>query len=193
MSRVTTSLKISEEKVLHALQDQKEYTFTELKGNTNLSYDSLSKALKSLQRTRMIKRSINSRKYSAATEGIRYLKKKDLANGIIGSGSISEETSISPPVSAIVAVDDKEAQQIYGPGTPDIAKACFKQFLIDTLKARLEIHQAGDPRSLLPATGRVIYTAAIDWGQVRPWLDSAEGKEYLKKTLEEMEDASRGE
>ena len=143
----------------------------------------------------MITRDIDSREYVIDTGGLRWLTKKNLANSIIKSEVISEDSSISPPVDSIVAVDVPEmlqSQQVYAPGTPDISKACFKQFLKDTLKAKTDSYQPGDPRTLLPDSGRVVYTASIDIGQVRSWLESADGKEYLKKTLEEMEDASRG-
>ena len=194
MTLLSQPLREGETKILDALKDGKPKKFTELKRTTRLSRPSLSENLKRLQNRKqnMVKRDIDSRKYVIGPEGLCWLRRDDLAD-TIKSGSLSEERLTSPPINSIVAVDVPEMpesqQQAYAAGTPDIAKACFKQFLVDTLKAKGPGTQAGDPRGLLPTTGRIVYTAFVDLGQVMPWLDSAEGKEYLKKTLEEVKEA----
>jgi len=190
-----TQWRKSEIEILTALKDGKKRTFTELKTITKRSADSINESRKRLWEKKMIEQDFMSRKYFITPAGLNWIEKNDLARTIT-TGVVKEERWISPPISAIVAAEipemgGLEAQQVYAPGTPDIAKACFKQFLMDTLKARSpEIYQAGDPRNLLPTTGRVVYTAAIDWGQVAPWFDSADGKKYLKKTLKEVKEAS---
>jgi hypothetical protein len=153
----------------------------ELKALTHLSAPSLSDNLKRLQKgKKMVTRDVDSRKYIIDNEGLRWLRRNDLAD-TIKSGLLSEEELMSPPVNSIVAIDVPsmpEAQQrVFMKGTADIAKACFDQFLSDTRKE--------EGSGNYPSSGRIVYTAAIDLKQARTWLDSEEGKKYLKFWLKE--------
>ena len=171
-----------EKKILKALKDGKFQKFTELTEAADLSAVSLTDNLKSLQKRKFVKKDIDSRKYGLDSEGFRWLKTENLVD-TIKEGTLSEQESSSPPVDSIVAIDIPnmpEAQRrVFMAGTPDIAKACFNQFLADTVKAK--------GSEDYPVAGRIVYTAAIDWRLVRPWLDSKEGKKYLKFWLKETE------
>src|SRR4030067_2086014 len=165
-----------EKEVLEALKDGKFQKFSDLKKTAGVSGPTLSISLKNLQKTKLVKKDIDSRKYVLDTEGLRWLKTESVAN-TIRSGSLSEQELVSPPVDSIVALDAPnmpEAQRrVFMRGTPDIAKACFNQFLVDTRK--------GEGFGNYPASGRVVYTAAIDLEQARTWLNTEQGKKYLSR------------
>ena len=174
MSGVTTlqKLKQSEIRVLKALQDREEHKFTVLKKETGLSLTSLSKALKNLQLKHIINRSITSRQYSIASEGLKIMKTKETVDGLMSAKTVRVETVESVPVDSIVAIDAPELssaqQKVVMKGTVDIARAAFKQFFTNMQLREKDI----------PESGRIVYTASIDLRKAKEWLDSAEGKNY---------------
>jgi hypothetical protein len=182
MTSLTKPLREGETKILHALKDGKLMKNSELKATTGLSGPSLSDNLKMLQKRKMVKRDIDSRKYVICSEGLHWLRRDGFVD-TIKSGSLNEERLTSPPVDSIVAIDipnmPEALRRVLMAGTPDIAKACFNQCISDTRKAK--------GSECYPAAGRIVYTAAIDWSQVQPWLTSEEGKKYLKMLDKEKE------
>ena len=151
----------------------------------HLSKPSLSDNLKLLQkRKNTIKRDIDSRKYSICPEGLRLLRRNMLAD-TIESGSLVEKSLMSPPVDSILAIDSPdmtEAQQrLFMKGTPDIAKACFDQFILDSERSKGSKNY--------PTAGRIVYTASIDLSKASSWLVSEDGKKYVEKL--EGKEASR--
>lgn len=175
MTSLTKPLREGEIKILHALKDKSFKTNKELIETTGLSAPALSENLKMLQKRKMVQRDIDSRKYSICTEGLNWLRRDNFVD-TIASGSLTEITLDSPPVESIVALDipnmPDATRRVFMAGTVDVAKACFNQFLLDTQKAK--------GSESYPVTGRIVYTAAIDLGQVQPWLNSEKGKKYLK-------------
>ena len=183
MNKLTKSI-IGEgaKKVLEALENGKLQKFTELRGTSGLSAPSLSDNLKLLQKLKMIKRDIDSRKYAIKPEGVQWLKTESTVDTLKYGLSVEEELA-SPPVDSIVAIDipnTYEAQkQVFMKGTPEIAKACFNQFLADILSMK------GRKNEL--SSGRLVYTATIDLSRARHWLDSPEGREYVNMVIEKKD------
>jgi DNA-binding transcriptional ArsR family regulator len=175
MTSLTKSLRDGEIKILKALKDKSFKTNKELIEITGLSAPALSENLKMLQKRKMVQRDFESRKYSICTEGLNWLTRVSVID-TIASGSLTEITLNSPPVDSIVALDipnmPDATRQVFMAGTVNIARACFNQFLLDTQKAK--------GSESYPVTGRIVYTATIDLGQVQPWRNSEEGKKYLK-------------
>lgn len=126
----------------------------------------------------MMKKDIDSRKYALDSEGFRWVKRNSVAD-TIRSGLLTEQESTSPPVDSIVALDvadiTKAQREIFMKGTPNIATACFNQFLSDVVKTNSSEGHLD--------SGRIVYTVSIDLGKAQLWRDTAEGKDYLENLL----------
>jgi hypothetical protein len=56
-------------------------------------------------------------------------------------------------------------------GSPVAAETCFNQFYSSTQKMR----------SKIPTNGHVVHTVAKNLDELINWLDSEQGKDYIKK------------
>lgn len=188
MSRETPTkkLKNSKEKIiLEVLRDKQEQEhlhaplkkeiglrYIDLKNKIGLNDDSLSKALKSLQRNDMAHRDFETRRYSITPGGLKTLKVKGTVDIIMEAKTVKVETVV--PVDSIVAVDapnlSKAQQQRINEGTLSIATAAFNQLLRDLQDTK---------GSLVPRNGRIVYTASIDLEKAKHFLESDKGKEYV--------------
>jgi hypothetical protein len=161
------------EKILQTLSDKKLKTFSQLKEKCKLSAPTLSRNLKTLQKQKMVSKDIDTRCYEIQKDGIEHLKKASAADTIV-QGNVVENPKSAPPTQSIIGIDipgiKTRQQQILMAGTIRTAEACFNQFYADSQLMNGKI----------PA-GRVTYTVSIDSREMSQWLNTAEGREFLKK------------
>jgi hypothetical protein len=177
------SLREGEIKILDALKNGKPQAFTDLKKTARISGPSLNDNRKRLQKRGLINRDIDSSKYIITREGHNYLAVNSRAD-TMRDHVVKVEPHPFLPIDSIVALNipglPKKQSDNFMAGTPNVAELCFNQFLRDLQN-----------KESCPASGVVVYTASIDVGKVKDWLDTAEGKKYVitKSGLDEEKES----